>query len=66
MGRNLEEPMANAKDSGVVIRMWGGFFNIFCRSACDVSPVLNPTTISWEPLGRNPSFISLKGSIRFF
>ena len=66
IGRNREEPIANANDSGVVIRMWGGFFNIFCRSAWEVSPVLNPTTISCEPLGRKPSLISLNGSIRFF
>ena len=36
---------SNAKDSGVVINMCGGFFNILVLSAVVVSPVLTPILI---------------------
>ena len=45
-GRKRFEAKAKPSDSGVVIRMCGGFRSIFWRSDCGVSPVRSPTLIS--------------------
>ena len=40
---NFGASRINANDSGVVMRMCGGCFTIFCLSYCDVSPDLTAT-----------------------
>ena len=55
-------------DSGVVTRMWGGFFVIFCRSAGGVSPVRTAARTAGIPIPSSaPSArISARGPDRFF
>ena len=65
-GRNLLDANASPRDSGVVIRICGGFLSILSRSFWGVSPVLSPTLMSWALPGRNLSLISFSGPIRFF
>ncbi|OPY30677.1 MAG: hypothetical protein A4E31_00260 [Methanomassiliicoccales archaeon PtaU1.Bin030] len=64
--RNLGAARTSARDSGVVMRMWGGLRSIFCRSAWEVSPVRTPTRILGNsiPSLSATSFISRRGSSR--
>ena len=67
MGWNRGEEIAIAILSGVVIKMWGGFLNIFCLSDWGVSPVRSPTLIfPWALSGKYFFSISSRGPIKFF
>ena len=56
------------RDSGVVIRMWGGFFAMRCRSEALVSPVRTAVRISGRKLPDSSAraCISSRGAARFF
>ncbi len=56
-----------AKDSGVVMKMWGGFRDWRCRSVWEVSPERTATRIlgGSSPNSSASSLISRRGSFRF-
>ncbi len=63
---NFGASRISARDSGVVIRMWGGCFSIFCLSYWDVSPDLTATLMlgGIMPLALATSLISFRGVFR--
>ena len=64
---NLGDARIRAIDSGVVMRMCGGWRTIFCLSFCGVSPERTATEISGTgmPSRAASSFICCRGSLRF-
>ncbi len=55
------------RDSGVVMKMWGGLRVCCCRSRVDVSPERTPTRMAGgsSPSSRASASISARGSSRF-
>ncbi len=56
-----------ARDSGVVMKIWGGLRDCFCLSLVEVSPDLTATLIlgGSSPISSASSSISRSGSFRF-
>ncbi len=51
------------RDSGVMMRIWGGCFTMRCRSFWGVSPVRMPILISAGALAARKSADAVQGSV---
>ena len=65
--RNFGAERTRVRDSGVVMKMWGGVRACFCRSWGDVSPDRTPTRIAGAERFREAarSRISWRGCSKF-